>query len=230
MIELKGISKSYGKKVVLDQVDLQIPKGQVTFLVGENGSGKSTLMNLIMRLIPKGKGEILLDGQVMTEADYNRVAYVPDQIIVLKNQTIQQALDFMQDYYQTFNRSRALEMLEFFHLNGEDRIDELSKGNVAKVNLLLGLALDSEYILMDEPFAGIDLFTREEISQVFCSKLIEGQGVLISSHDVQEVEFMIDQAVFLQDGRIVDQLQLEDYREATGKGLIDRMREVYRGE
>ena len=230
MIELKGISKSYGKKVVLDQVDLQIPKGQVTFLVGENGSGKSTLMNLIMRLIPKGKGEILLDGQVMTEADYNRVAYVPDQIIVLKNQTIQQALDFMQDYYQTFNRSRALETLEFFHLNAEDRIDELSKGNVAKVNLLLGLALDSEYILMDEPFAGIDLFTREEISQVFCSKLIEGQGVLISSHDVQEVEFMIDQAVFLQDGRIVDQLQLEDYREATGKGLIDRMREVYRGE
>lgn len=230
MIELKGISKSYGKKVVLDQVDLQIPKGQVTFLVGENGSGKSTLMNLIMRLIPKGKGEILLDGQVMTEADYNRVAYVPDQIIVLKNQTIQQALDFMQDYYQTFNRSRALDMLEFFHLNAEDRIDELSKGNVAKVNLLLGLALDSEYILMDEPFAGIDLFTREEISQVFCSKLIEGQGVLISSHDVQEVEFMIDQAVFLQDGRIVDQLQLEDYREATGKGLIDRMREVYRGE
>lgn len=230
MIELKSVSKSYGKKVVLDQVDLQIPKGQVTFLVGENGSGKSTLMNLIMRLIPKGKGEILLDGQVMTEADYNRVAYVPDQIIVLKNQTIQQALDFMQDYYQTFNRSRALEMLEFFHLNAEDRIDELSKGNVAKVNLLLGLALDSEYILMDEPFAGIDLFTREEISQVFCSKLIEGQGVLISSHDVQEVEFMIDQAVFLQDGRIVDQLQLEDYREATGKGLIDRMREVYRGE
>ena len=230
MIELKGISKSYGKKVVLDQVDLQIPKGQVTFLVGENGSGKSTLMNLIMRLIPKGKGEILLDGQVMTEADYNRVAYVPDQIIVLKNQTIQQALDFMQDYYQAFNRSRALEMLEFFHLNAEDRIDELSKGNVAKVNLLLGLALDSEYILMDEPLAGIDLFTREEISQVFCSKLIEGQGVLISSHDVQEVEFMIDQAVFLQDGRIVDQLQLEDYREATGKGLIDRMREVYRGE
>ncbi|MDK7187597.1 multidrug ABC transporter ATP-binding protein [Facklamia sp. HMSC062C11] len=230
MIELKSVSKSYGKKVVLDQVDLQIPKGQVTFLVGENGSGKSTLMNLIMRLIPKGKGEILLDGQVMTEADYNRVAYVPDQIIVLKNQTIQQALDFMQDYYQAFNRSRALEMLEFFHLNAEDRIDELSKGNVAKVNLLLGLALDSEYILMDEPFAGIDLFTREEISQVFCSKLIEGQGVLISSHDVQEVEFMIDQAVFLQDGRIVDQLQLEDYREATGKGLIDRMREVYRGE
>ena len=230
MIELKGISKSYGKKVVLDQVDLQIPKGQVTFLVGENGSGKSTLMNLIMRLIPKGKGEILLDGQAMTEADYNRVAYVPDQIIVLKNQTIQQALDFMKDYYETFNRSRALEMLDFFHLNAEDRIDELSKGNVAKVNLLLGLALDSEYILMDEPFAGIDLFTREEISQVFCSKLIEGQGVLISSHDVQEVEFMIDQAVFLQDGRIVDQLQLEDYREATGKGLIDRMREVYRGE
>ncbi|GAB7232355.1 ATP-binding cassette domain-containing protein [Facklamia hominis] len=230
MIELKSVSKSYGKKVVLDQVDLQIPKSQVTFLVGENGSGKSTLMNLIMRLIPKGKGEILLDGQVMTEADYNRVAYVPDQIIVLKNQTIQQALDFMQDYYQAFNRSRALEMLDFFHLNAEDRIDELSKGNVAKVNLLLGLALDSEYILMDEPFAGIDLFTREEISQVFCSKLIEGQGVLISSHDVQEVEFMIDQAVFLQDGRIVDQLQLEDYREATGKGLIDRMREVYRGE
>ncbi|WPJ91444.1 ATP-binding cassette domain-containing protein [Facklamia hominis] len=188
------------------------------------------MMNLIMRLIPKGKGEILLDGQAMTEADYNRVAYVPDQIIVLKNQTIQQALDFMQDYYETFNRSRALEMLDFFHLNAEDRIDELSKGNVAKVNLLLGLALDSEYILMDEPFAGIDLFTREEISQVFCSKLIEGQGVLISSHDVQEVEFMIDQAVFLQDGRIVDQLQLEDYREATGKGLIDRMREVYRGE
>ena len=148
MIELKHVSKKFGSKVILNDVSFTIQPGEVTLLVGENGSGKTTLLNLIMQLIPKGKGEILYNNHPITFDDYHKISYVPDQIIVLKNLTISEALQQMKDYYATFNEKRSYEILEFFNLNANDKINQLSKGNVAKVNILLGLSLDSDFILI----------------------------------------------------------------------------------
>lgn len=228
MIELKHVSKKFGSKVILNDVSFTIQPGEVTLLVGENGSGKTTLLNLIMHLIPKGKGEILYNNHPITFDDYHKISYVPDQIIVLKNLTISEALQQMKDYYATFNEKRAYEILEFFNLNANDKINQLSKGNVAKVNILLGLSLDSDFILMDEPFSGIDIFTREEILSVFTSKLIEGQGVLISSHDIPEIEYIVDKAILMRDGTIVEEIIPEELRQERGISLVDKMREVYR--
>ncbi|MGA9231364.1 MAG: ABC transporter ATP-binding protein, partial [Exiguobacterium oxidotolerans] len=107
------------------------------------------------------------------------------------------------------------------------KINELSKGNQAKVNLLLGFALDRPYLLLDEPFAGIDLFTKEQIAWIFSSHYMEGRGILMTTHEIVEVEHLIDRVIFLQDGQIIDEHDTEEMREIHGKSVQDRMREVY---
>jgi ABC-2 type transport system ATP-binding protein len=120
-----------------------------------------------------------------------------------------------------------MELLGFFRLNETDRISSLSKGNTAKVNLLLGLAMDVDFVLMDEPFSGIDMFSREEIAKVFTSHLIENRGVIITTHEIGDIEHLIDNVVLLDEGIVIKEFNAEEARENEGKSVVDIMREVY---
>ncbi|MCW6653475.1 ABC transporter ATP-binding protein [Aerococcaceae bacterium NML210727] len=226
MLEIKRLKKSFGKKHVLKEVNFTVKPGEITCLVGVNGTGKTTVMNAIMQLFPIDEGELLIDGEPITVDNFSRISYIPDQIIVLKDWTIHEALTFMRTFYPNFNEKKALEVLDFFKLRVTDRIADLSKGTVAKVNLVMGLALDSDYLIMDEPFTGIDILSREQIAQVFTTKLVEGKGVLLSTHEINEIEHLIDRVVLLQDGRVARDFYLETLRETEGKSVIDVLREV----
>lgn len=228
MIEVKNIKKSYGKKQVLNGASFTANKGEITCLVGINGSGKTTILNAIMNLTPIKSGEILIDGAKLTKKTYEKIAYIPDTITMLSTMRIEDAFLFMQDYYTAWNEKRAKELLKFFKLTKDEKIQHLSKGNKAKVNMILGLALDVDYILMDEPFSGIDIFSREQIADVFTSHLIEDRGVIITTHEIQDIEHLIDQVVLLDNGIVVEQFNAETVREEEGKSIIDVMREVYR--
>src|SRR5699024_9825500 len=103
----------------------------------------------------------------LTKESYEKIAYIPDAITMLPTMKIADAFEFMADFYKSWNEGRANEILGFFKLDRNDKIASLSKGNKMKVNLLLGLALDVDFVLMDEPFSGIDLFSREQITNVF---------------------------------------------------------------
>src|SRR5690606_7699557 len=151
----------------------------------------------------------------------------PDTITMLPTMSIQDAFEFMSDYYHSWNETRAEELLEFFRLQKSDRIAELSKGNKAKVNLLLGLALDVDYVLMDEPFSGIDIFSREQIANVFTSHLIEDRGVIITTHEITDIEHLIDKVVLLNNGIVVKEFNAEEVHEEQGKYIVDVMREVF---
>jgi ABC-2 type transport system ATP-binding protein len=140
---------------------------------------------------------------------------------------ISEAMDFMNDFYTCWNQERAMELLGFFRLNETDRISSLSKGNTAKVNLLLGLAMDVDFVLMDEPFSGIDMFSREEIAKVFTSHLIENRGVIITTHEIGDIEHLIDKVVLLDEGVVIKEFSAEEARENEGKSVVDIMREVY---
>lgn len=228
MIEVKNIKKSFGTKEVLKDVTFTAKKGEITCLIGVNGAGKTTILNAIMGLTPIDDGDILIDGKNRTKHTYNHVAYIPDAITMLPQMTIADTFEFMRDFYTTWNEQRARELLQFFKLEKKERINNLSKGNKAKVNLLLGLALDVDYVLMDEPFSGIDVFSREQILQVFSSHLIENRGVLITTHEIYEIENIIDQAVILDYGVIIAQFYPEEVREKEGKSIVDYMKEVIR--
>lgn len=229
MIEVKNVSKKYKRKQVLKDMSFTAEKGQITCLIGINGAGKTTIMKSIMALTPIDRGEILIDGQKISKDAYERITYIPDRLTMSPNYTIAQSFEFMADFYKVWNEQRATELLAFFQLDPSDKISSLSKGNTAKVNLLLGLALDVDYILMDEPFSGIDIFSREQIANVFTSHLIENRGVIITTHEINDIEHLIDKAVLIGDGRVLREMNVEEMRETEGKSVVDVMREVYVG-
>lgn len=227
MIEFQDVVKRYGRKKVLDGVSFCLNKNQVTCLIGVNGTGKTTLMKLLMKLTPLDSGEILLDGRPIRSKDFERIMFIPDTPTLDDLQTIRESLNSVARYYPNYNEERARKLLRFFRLREDEQISNLSKGNVAKVGLLLGLVVDSDYLIMDEPFSGIDIFTREEVAKVFTEELIGDRGVLISTHEIQDIEALVDTAVLLDRGRIVETFSPEEVRDLEGKSIVDVMREVY---
>lgn len=227
MIEVKEVTKNFGRKKVLDGVSFTAGKGEITCLIGINGVGKTTILNAVMGLTPINEGEILINGKKLDKNGYERITFIPDAITLLPQMRIGEAVGFMQDFYTCWNPKRAADLLSFFQLKESDRISELSKGNKAKVNLLLGLAMDVDYILMDEPFSGIDIFSREQIADVFTSYLIEDRGVIITTHEITDIEHLIDKVILLDQGHVLQEFDAEATREEEGKSIIDVMREVY---
>jgi ABC-2 type transport system ATP-binding protein len=227
MIELNRVSKKYGKKRVLNEISFIAEKSQITCLIGLNGVGKSTILKAIMGLTPINSGYIQIDGQPINKQIYEKVAFISDTLTMPSQLKVGETMSFMKDYYMNWNGKRAQELLTFFKLNEQDRVGDLSKGSAAKVNLLLGLSLDAEYVLMDEPFSGIDMFSREQIAKVFTSDLMEDRGVIMTTHEIQDVEHLIDKVILLDQGNVLKAFNTEDMRLQEGKSVVDVMREVY---
>jgi len=227
VIEIQDITKKFGRKKVLNGVSFTANQGEITCLIGINGVGKTTTLKAIMGLTPIDSGQILIDHERLNKKTYEKLTFIPDAITMPAQMTIHDACVFMDDFYVNWNQERAAELLRFFKLTEDMRIAELSKGNTAKINLLLGLAIDVDYVLMDEPFSGIDIFSREQIAEVFSSHLVEGRGVIITTHEINDIEHLIDKAVLLDNGRVLKEFYTEELRLTEGKSVIDVLREVY---
>lgn len=238
MIEIKNVSKTYkrmqGLKIrkieALKNVSFNIEKGKITALLGINGVGKSTMLKAIAGLINIDSGEIRIDGEKINEKVYNKLAFVPDVQSHFSNTTIKETFEFMEIFYSKWNKEKSKEMMDIFKLDEDEIIDNLSKGNIARVKLILGFCQDPEYILLDEPFTGIDLFKREEFIGVIAQYMEENQAIIITTHEIVEIESLVDEVVILDEGQIITSFNTEELREREGKSILDKMREVYKNE
>ncbi|RLK63657.1 ABC transporter ATP-binding protein [Atopobacter sp. AH10] len=229
MLTVENLTVRYGRKKVVDQVSFSVPENSVTALIGLNGSGKTSIMNAMVGLLNNATGKVLVDGESWSEKSLEKVTLVPDHLAMVPGQRVEEALEMMDTFYSNYNPERAESLLEFFKLNKKDVISHLSKGNQMKLNMLMSLSLDFQYLLMDEPFSGIDIFSKEELLNVFTSDILQGRGVLLTTHAIEEVEQLADRVILLKNGSIVRAFDVEEVREQENKSITDVMREVYQG-
>lgn len=227
MLEMKNVTKRYGKKVVLDDVSIQFQKGAITCLLGLNGVGKSTTMKSIMKLIPINKGEILIDQTPIASQNINQLAYVPDIPIHDLGWTIPKNLEFAQVFYEGFDIEKAWRMIKFFKVPTDKKLKELSKGNLARFNIIIGLCQNTPYLLLDEPFSGIDVFTRQTFINLLKSEFLEkDQTVILTTHEIDEVQDIADHIVLLEDGKVFATFS-KDEAEKEGLTIVEKMKSLY---
>ena len=227
MLEMKNVTKRYGKKVVLDDVSIQFQKGAITCLLGLNGVGKSTTMKSIMKLVPINKGEILIDQTPITSQNINQLAHVPDIPIHDLGWTIPKNLEFAQVFYEGFDIEKAWRMIKFFKVPTDKKLKELSKGNLARFNIIIGLCQNTPYLLLDEPFSGIDVFTRQTFINLLKSEFLEkDQTVILTTHEIDEVQDIADHIVLLEDGKVFATFS-KDEAEKEGLTIVEKMKSLY---
>jgi len=230
MLSMKNVTKKYGKKIVLDDVSMDFRKGEITCLLGLNGVGKSTSMKAIMQLIPINKGSITVDGVRVHSNNMNKLAYIPDIPIHDLGWTALQNLEFAKTFYDNFNHDKALKLVKYFKLPTDKKLKELSKGNLARFNLIVGLSQNADYILLDEPFSGIDVFTRESFIKALKTDIIEPhQTVVITTHEIDEVQNIADRIILLEEGKVFRTFSKDDAAK-QGLSILEMMRRIYKGD
>ena len=230
MIEVVGVKKKFRRKKVLENITFNVKKGEITALLGLNGVGKSTLLKIIMGLVKQDEGEVLFNVEKLNYKTYENIAFVPDVLNTYGDMKIKDAFEYMSMMYEKWDMDKAYEMLKDFKLTDDLKINKLSKGNIARVKLILGFARHPEYLLLDEPFSGIDIFTREKFIESLIGYMDNDIGILLTTHELKEVENIVDKVVFLSDGNIKIEFYVEDVRENEGLSMVEKIREVHEGE
>jgi ABC-2 type transport system ATP-binding protein len=213
-VTTKGLTMRFGKKRVLDGVDLDVAAGSVTALLGRNGIGKSTLLKILVGFHAPTSGAACvlgLDPAKRGPDVRRRVGYVPDRLELPKWMTIDDHFRFLEPFYPTWDKALVSEFLTRLQLDAKAKVATLSKGQRAKHALIAALAHRPALLLLDEPFSGLDPIVRHEVLTAIMGHLRdEGRTVLVVSHSMGDVERVADRVVMLDDGRITMDADLED--------------------
>lgn len=230
MIQLKNVTKSFGKIKALDDITFDFPEGKIIGLFGPNGAGKSTTMKLIVGLMRPDKGEVSINGNLPQDMKKD-IAYLPEINHLISWWTVRDAVDFMKTFYTDWNEERYQELKDFLNIRDDMKLSKISKGQLAKVKLLLTLSRRAPYLLLDEPFSGIDLVTREEIINALIKEYTEGnQTIIISTHEIDEIEHLVEYVICMKNGRFTLTGIADELRAQKGMSLTDIMKEAFRNE
>jgi ABC-2 type transport system ATP-binding protein len=226
IVTFQQVVKSYGRKRALDGITLSFPKGKVIGLLGENGAGKSTMFKMMVNLIQPTSGEVRVLGQKPSWRLNEHIAYLSDRARWYKHHSVEEAIQYGAQVFPRFDLEKAKQMAEFMKLEPTQHVSDMSKGQEARLQLLLSLARDVDLILLDEPFSGIDLLSREKIVELMIDTMTEGEKtIIISTHDIHEVEGLFEHVVFLKGGTVVSQTDVEALRQ-KGLSIQDEYRRV----
>ena len=228
ILECADLSKRFGSVQALDNVNFTIEPGRVVGLLGPNGSGKTTLLKLANGLLTPTGGEILIDGDAPGKVTRSVVSYLPDKPYLADWMKVRQLLDFFEDFYDDFDRDRAMEMLLRLNIGENMRIKEMSKGTREKTQLILVMSRKAKLYLLDEPIGGVDPATRDYILDTIIRNYNPEAAVVISTHLIADVEQVLDDVIFIDKGRIVLQSSVDDIREERGMSVDQYFREVFR--
>ncbi len=226
MLELSNVRKIYvGGTVALKDVSVTFPRGEIVGLFGENGAGKSTMMKSILGFL-NYKGEITLDGEPVTRKNIAKLSFATSEHSFFPNLSPWGHAEFYREHFETFSEKRFEGLMDFFELPRNKPLRSFSMGQKNQFEVIMALCQGADYILMDEPFAGNDIFKREDFYKVLLGILEPTETVILSTHLLEEVEQFISRAVLLQKGGIVGDVTTVELQEQN-KDLISYVKELY---
>ena len=228
LVEIRGLTKSYGPLTALYNVNLELESGRIVGLLRPNGSGKTTLIKILCGLLHPTAGSVTVDGHGIGVETKSVISYLPDQTYLNGNMSIHDIFALFEDFYKDFDIRRAYDMLNILRINPDSKLKTLSKGNKEKVQLILVMSRSAKLYILDEPIAGVDPAARDYILNTIISNYDPSATILISTHLIQDVENVLNDVIFLQYGQIALHSSVDEIRSREGKSVDALFREVYR--
>ena len=228
MIELTHVSKMYKNRSVIKDISLSLPLGKIIGIVGENGSGKSTLLKLMAGLSHPTSGSVTVYGEIANRRMSKFVSYLSDHDSFYSLFTVREALAFQASQFPDFNIAKAEEIMKEMQLEPDKKIRDLSLGNRGRLKIVLTLAREVPYILMDEPLSGLDPMVRQSIVKGMISYVdLESQSLVMTSHEITEIESILDSFIAIKDGSLIRMADVEELHESEGLGITEWMKKTY---
>lgn len=228
LVECLDLTKNFSGKKALDAVNLQIGRGKIIGLLGPNGSGKTTLIKILNGLLEPTFGSVLIDGEKPGPYTKSIVSYLPDRTYFADWMKVSDIFDMFCDFYKDFDRSKAEEMCDLLNIGTAEKIKNMSKGTKEKVQLILVMSRKAQLYLLDEPIAGVDPAARDYILSTIINNYNEEGTVIISTHLIADIERVLDEVVFLKNGKVVRHEAVDDIKEKEGKSIDDVFKDTFR--
>ena len=228
ILECRELTKYFDSARALDHVSLTVEPGRIVGLLGPNGSGKTTLIKLANGLLTPSEGEVLVCDMAPGKESHASVSYLPERTCIPTWMSVKQLLDFYGDFYRDFNRKAAEEMLTHLNIRLTQRIKQMSKGTREKVQLIMVMSRAAKLYLLDEPIGGVDPATRDYILSTIIGNYNPEAAVIISTHLIADVEKVLDEVIFINQGQVVLQSSVDEIREEKGMSVDALFREVFK--
>lgn len=227
LIVARSLTKTYGAAPALDHMDVTVQAGRIVGLLGPNGSGKTTFLKLLCGLLQPTSGMLTIDGHMPGPETKNIISYLPDRMYLADWMKTCDLVDFFADFYADFDRKKAIEMLSALDIAPKTRLKTMSKGTKEKVQLSMIMSRQAKLYLLDEPIAGVDPAARDFILNTILTHYNENGTVLLSTHLISDIERVLDEAIFLQNGQVVRHDTIDNIREQEGKSVDELFREIF---
>lgn len=229
MLEIKNLSIAYKNKLVLDKLNLSFKKGEIVGLLGPNGSGKTTLLRILAGLEKNYKGDVKIGGENPDYLTKSFVSYQPDHLPLDKAYNLIQISNLYDEFFEDFSKEKFEKIIKDFKLDMKMKIKNMSKGMKDKVQIALSLSRNSDLYLLDEPMSGIDPASRKKIMDVIIDNFDSEGLMIISTHLISQIERLLDKVVFISDGKIILEENIDDLRQKHKMGVEEYFEEVFNG-
>jgi len=228
LLECINVNKSFGDKQILKDINLKVSRGKIIGLLGKNGTGKSTLIKLINDLLTATSGKILVNGCPVGVESKKIISYLPERTYLDKSMTVDEVIEYFNDFYDSFDSSKARKLFEDLGLDTSMKLSKMSKGMQEKVQLVLVMSRRADLYILDEPLGGVDPATRDYILDTILTNFNEGASVIISTHLIADIERILDEVIFIDKGEIILQSDSDELRKKENASIDEIFRRMFK--
>ena len=228
LLQCINLNKSFGEKQILKNINLEIPRGKIIGLLGKNGTGKSTLIKLFNDLLIVTSGEILINGKPVGVESKKIISYLPERTYLDKSMTVEKTIKYFSEFYENFDSEKAYKLLKDLGLDKSQKLSKMSKGMQEKVQLVLVMSRKADLYILDEPLGGVDPATRDYILDTILTNFNEGASVIISTHLISDLERILDNVIFIDNGEIILTAEADELRNREDASIDEIFRRMFK--